>query len=110
MAPKKSTTKKKGRSGNPKKAAEQAAAAAVVKDPCFHCGTGRKTKGGIWCESCITKARRAARLSGGGMFGGKATPEQKEASIRGMAISFGMIEPEPGEFPPPIDPWAEEAA
>lgn len=83
---------KKGRSGNPKKAAEQAAAAAEVKDPCIHCHKNPKNRGKLWCDPCAIKARRAARKSGGGMFGSKASPEQKLRSAKGIAAQFGMLD------------------
>lgn len=90
---------KKGRSGNPKKAAEQAAAAAVVKNPCIRCAKNPKTRGGLWCESCVTRAKRAARRSGGGMFGGASSPAQKLASAKGIAAQFGMLDAEGNLLP-----------
>lgn len=90
----KKSPSKKGRSGNPKKAAEQAAAAAEVKNPCLHCGKNERPGSALWCAPCVTKAKRQARLSGGGMFGGKASPEQKLRSARGVAAQFGMLDDE----------------
>lgn len=96
MASKKSP--KKGRSGNPRKAAEQAAAANAVKNPCLHCGENERGKA-LWCQSCVTKAKRQARIAGGGMFGRKVDEATRRRTIIGMAREFGMLD-EDGNLTP----------